>query len=81
MYLNAAPEYLYSDCPSLLPWGFSTQKTESKDATNINNVLSTRCLPGQIRFPNPKADDSRGSSRRLPSGLRNRSGLKASGSG
>jgi len=47
----------------------------------MNNAESTRCLPGQIRFPNPNADVNTGSSRKLPSGFRNRSGLKESGSG
>jgi hypothetical protein len=56
-------------------------KTESKDATTINNVASTKCLPGQMRFPNPNAEAIMGSSRMLPSELRNRSGLKTSGSG
>ena len=56
-------------------------KTESKEATAINIVASAKCLPGQIRLPIPNADVSTGSSRKLPSGLMNRSGLKESGSG
>jgi hypothetical protein len=47
----------------------------------MNNVASTKCLPGQIRFPNPNADIRTGSSSKLPSTFRKRSGLKASGSG
>jgi hypothetical protein len=56
-------------------------KTENKDAAVINNVASLKYLPGQIRLPYPNADANTGSSRELPSGLRNRSGLKTSGSG
>jgi hypothetical protein len=56
-------------------------KEDSKEATTINIVASAKCLPGQIRFPNPHSDDNTGSSRTLPSGLMNRSGLKESGSG
>lgn len=47
----------------------------------MNKVESTKYLPGQIRLPNPYVDDNTGSSRKLPSALRNRSGLNASGSG
>ena len=64
-----------------MPLGFSILKTESKDAITMNKVESTKYLPGQIRLPNPYVDDNTGSSRKLPSALRNRSGLKASGSG
>jgi len=64
-----------------VPLGFSILKTESKDAMTMNKVESTKYLPGQIRLPNPYVDDNTGSSRKLPSALRNRSGLKASGSG
>jgi hypothetical protein len=56
-------------------------KTENKDAIEINSVVSTKCLPGQIRFPNPNAEVRTGSSSKLPSGFRNRSGLNKSGSG
>lgn len=56
-------------------------KTESKDATVINRVASTMCLPGQMRLPYPNAEVNSGSSRNVPSGLRKRSGLKISGSG
>jgi hypothetical protein len=56
-------------------------KTENKDAATIKNVASTKCLPGQIRLPNPNSDTKTGSSRKLPSAFRNRSGLKISGSG
>jgi len=73
------PTYGYPSDPLSFP--FSKWKTESKDATTMNNVSSTKCRPGQIRFPNPNADANTGSSRKLPSGLRNRSGLKESGSG
>jgi hypothetical protein len=64
-----------------MPWAFSMLKTENNDAATINSVDSTKCLPGQIRFPNPNVDANTGSSRKLPPALRNRSGLKASGSG
>jgi len=56
-------------------------KIESKEAININNDASTKCLPGQIRFPNPNTDIKVGSSRKLPSAFKNRSGLKIYGSG
>jgi hypothetical protein len=56
-------------------------KTENKEATAMNSVASTKCLPGQILFPNPNVDIRTGSSRKLPSAFRNRSGLKISGSG
>jgi hypothetical protein len=56
-------------------------KTESKEAMAINNVASAKCLPGQIRFPNPNPDVNTGSSRKVPFGLMKRSGLKVSGSG
>src|SRR5258708_9955962 len=58
----------------------STLKTEKRDATTINNVASTKCLPGQTRFPYPNAVAQVESSRTLPSELRNRFGLKTSGS-
>jgi hypothetical protein len=64
-----------------VPLGFSILKTESKEAMTMNKVESTKYLPGQIRLPNPYVDDNTGSSRKLPSALRNRSGLNASGSG
>jgi len=61
---------------------FSISKTESEDVIMMmNNKESTKCLPGQTRFPNPNADVNTGSSRTLPSGFRNCSGLKESGSG
>ena len=56
-------------------------KTENKEAATINNVASAKCLPGQIRLPYPNADVTTESSRNLPSLSKNRSGLKASGSG
>lgn len=59
----------------------SILNTESKDAITMNSVESTKCFPGQIRFPNPNVDDNTGSSRTLPSAFRKRSGLKESGSG
>ena len=79
IHLMINGEYLYS---RFFSWpSCSIRKTESKDTAYINSVASTKCLPGQIRFPYPNADVTRGSSRKLPSGLRNRSGLKTSGSG
>src|ERR1700761_755495 len=56
-------------------------KTENKEATTINNVISAKCLPGQTRLPYPNTDENIESSRKLPSLSKNRSGLKASGSG
>ncbi len=56
-------------------------ETERKEATAMKIMASAKCLPGQIRFPNPNIVDTTGSSRKLPSGLMNRSGLKESGSG
>ena len=47
----------------------------------MKNEASTKCLPGQTRLPNPNAEVNTGSSRKLPSALMNRSGLKVSGSG
>jgi len=56
-------------------------KAERKEATTIKIMASAKCLPGQIRFPNPNIVHTTGSSPKLPSGLINRSGLKESGSG
>ena len=56
-------------------------KTENKEAATIKNVTSVKCLPGQTRLPYPNADEITESSRKLPSSSKNRSGLKASGSG
>jgi hypothetical protein len=78
-YVMPVPTYGYPSDPLSFP--FLKLKTESKDATTMNNVSSTKCRPGQIHLPNPNADANTGSSRKLPSGLRNRSGLKESGSG
>ena len=75
------PVYVYSKGRPLASSPFSTLKTDNRDATVINSVASTTCLPGHDRFPYPNAATSTGSSSRLPSGLRNRSGLKTSGSG
>jgi hypothetical protein len=81
LYLMPSPENGYALCPLSVQLPFSILKTESKDATTMNNVISTKCLPGQIRFPNPYAVANTGSSCKVPSGSRNRSGLKESGSG
>ena len=81
LYLMPLPENGYALCPLSVLLPFSILKTESKDATTMNNVVLTKCLPGQIRFPNPNAVVNTGSSRKLPSESRNRSGLKESGSG
>jgi hypothetical protein len=81
LYLMPPPVNGYERGPPSVPLPFSTLKTENKEATTMNNVEPTKCLPGQTRFPNPNVDVKTGSSRRLPSALRNRSGLKASGSG
>lgn len=80
-HLTAVPVYGYiSGLPSV-PLPLLMLKTERKEATTIKNMASAKCLPGQIRFPNPNIDVNAGSSRKLPSELRNRSGLNASGSG
>jgi hypothetical protein len=80
-YEMIAPVHEKSEGMSWVSLALAMLKTESKDATAINNVASTKCLPGHMRFPNPNAEVRVGSSRKLPSGLRNRSGLKTSGSG
>ena len=80
-YVAPLPVNGYASGPSSVPLLFLTLKTESKEATEINIVASAKCLPGQIRFPNPNVDVTTGSSRKLPSGLMNRSGKKESGSG
>ena len=56
-------------------------KTENKEAATMKIVISAKCLPGHIRLPYPNADGISESSRKLPSLSKNRSGLKASGSG
>ena len=80
-HLTAAPVYGYVSGPSLVSLPVLMSKTERKEAIAINIMASAKCLPGQIRFPNPNTVDITGSSRKLPSGLMNRSGLKESGSG
>ena len=73
--------YGYVSGPSLVALPFLMLKTERKEAITMNIMASAKCLPGQIRFPNPNIVDTTGSSRKLPSELMNRSGLKESGSG
>jgi hypothetical protein len=65
----------------LPPFPFLISKTESIDAITMNSSMSTKNLPGQIRFPAPNANVTVGSSRKLPSALMNRSGINTSGSG
>jgi hypothetical protein len=80
-HLTRPPEYVkWNGVPSESR-RFSILQTESTVAATINIVASTKCLPGQTRFPNPNTDASVVSSRGVPFGLRNRSGLKTSGSG
>src|SRR6266850_26312 len=80
-HLTRPPEYVYSKGPSPESRRFSMRKTDSTVTEKINNVASTKYFPGQMRFPNPKTDGSVESSRKVPSGVRNRSGLNTSGSG
>ena len=60
---------------------FVTLNTDKIDAVTTKSVASTKCRPGHIRFPAPNARWIIGSSRQVPSSLRKRSGLNASGSG
>jgi hypothetical protein len=80
-YLKPLPVNGYTSGPSPVQLPFLMLKTESKEAITINIIASAKCLPGQIRFPNPNTDVTNASPRKLPSGLMNRSGLKESGSG
>jgi phage-related tail fiber protein len=80
-HLTRPPEYVNSNGVPSESRRFSIWKTESTVAATINSVASAKCLPGQSRFPNPNIDPSVTSSRKVPFGLRNRSGLKTSGSG
>ena len=75
------PVYGYVSDPSLVSLPFLMLKTERKEAITMNIEASTKNLPGQIRFPNPNIVDTTASSRKLPSELMDRSGLKDSGSG
>jgi hypothetical protein len=56
-------------------------ENERKEATIIKKMASAKRLLGQIRLPSPNMVDNAESSRRLPSGLINRSDLNESGSG
>jgi hypothetical protein len=80
-HFKVSPVVGYISGPPSMLFFFLILKAESKEATAINNVASAKCLPGQIRFPYPNADVNTGSSRKVPFGLMNRSGLKISGSG
>jgi hypothetical protein len=44
-----------SDADSSSPLGLDTSKTASTDAARMKSVASTKCRPGQMRFPPPKA--------------------------
>jgi len=44
-----------SDADSSSPLGLETSKTASTDAARMKSVASTKCRPGQMRFPPPKA--------------------------
>ena|SRR6266404_2253517 len=79
-HLTPLPVNGYFSSPPSVPSPLML-KTERKQATMIKIRASAKCLPGQIRFPNPNIVVNTGSSRALPSGLMNRSGLKESGSG
>ena len=65
----------------LLSLAFVTLNTDNTDAVTMKSVASTKWRPGHIRLPAPNASGIRGSSRKVPSSLRKRSGLNASGSG
>jgi len=58
-----------------------TVYTDKIDAATTKSVASTKCRPGQILLPAPNASEIAGSSRKVPSSFRKRSGLNASGSG
>ena len=58
-----------------------TLNTDRTDAVTTKSVAATKCRPGHIRLPAPNASVITGSSRNVPSSLRKRSGLNASGSG
>ena len=79
--LMESPVNGYISFSPSVPSPFLISKTESMDAITINVMVSAKCLPGQIRFPSPKKDAKTGSSRKLPSGFMNRSGLNESGLG
>ena len=77
-----------SDTPTLtwisLPFlslAVVTLNAERTEQATMKTVEPTRWRPGQILLPTPNANDSTGSSRTIPSLLRNRSGLNSSGSG
>ena len=39
------------------PLGLDTSKTASTDAARMKSVASTKCRPGQMRLPAPKASE------------------------
>lgn len=80
-HLTRPPEYVKLNGEPSEPPRLSILQTESTVVATINIVVSTKCLPGQTRFPNPNTDVNVASSRGVPFGLRNRPGLKTSGSG
>ena len=58
-----------------------TLNTDKTEAVMTKSSASTKCRPGHIRLPAPNASVRMGSSRKVPSSLRKRSGLNSSGSG
>ena len=91
-YRKSKPTYMVSR-PSTtfsilieISWPFSsfafvTLKTDKTDDAKMKSIVSTKWRAGQIRLPAPNARAIVGSSRKVPSALRNRSGLNVSGSG
>jgi hypothetical protein len=63
-HFKPLPVYGYESGPTSVPLPFSMLKTESKEAIAINKEASAKCLPGQVRFPNPNTDVNSGSSRK-----------------
>lgn len=46
-----------SDADADSPLGLDTSKTASTDAAMMKSVASTKCRPGQMRLPAPKASE------------------------
>jgi hypothetical protein len=84
MHLASPPEYVkLNGTPSESLLFLDTENRERSDsvAATIKQLAAKQCLPGQTHFPKPDTDSSVLSSRTVPFGLMNFSGLKTSGSG